>query len=229
MRAFGAASAVLLSLAFVASGARDAGAQQAPTAPTAAQLQNPQALPQRPARYAWDKDLLRASFAARDIVDDTVHGKLTSGLWNEIVTRAYVFEEGRTDPVALAARTCSVAYDLWDDVYHVRIPDPSGVDRNSVVANLEGVERKCIDAQDFPIVDRALLKKGKPHFLGVIVEVNPISDETLKQIRQWVTRPTGSTQLGAGDALFASVVGLFVRQIGKADGTRVFRTQTVIP
>jgi hypothetical protein len=229
----------LLCLAFASGAERHAYAQAAPAGPSAPQMQEPAALPPRGANFSWDHALLRANFSASDIVTKVVdsNGKtvaenLRSGLRNDIVTRAYVFEEGRTEPVALAARSCTVAYDLWDDFYQVKVLDPGapGGERKSVVANVEGVIRKCIDAQDFAIVDRGILKKGKAHFLGVIVEVNPISDDMLKQIRQQVSRPTGATGLTTGDALFGSFVSLFVRQIGKADATLVFRTQqTFVP
>jgi hypothetical protein len=212
----------LLALASATFVAADARAQEPK------QLENPAALQLRRAIYAWDKDLLRAGFSFRDVADRVVSQKLSSGLASVLVMRAYVFEDGRSEPIALAARTCSVVYDLWDEVYRVKITDPAG-ERNVAVINVEGVVRRCAEAQDFPIVDRALLKKGKSYFLGVIVEVNPISETTLQQIRQWVSRPTGATALTAGDALFGSFVGLFVRQIGTSDRTLLFRTQPFVP
>jgi hypothetical protein len=219
------ARALSLILAFtpLLGAPREALAQQAQ------QLQNPAALPRRQANFAWDKSLLRASFSFRDVVDHGVGEKLSSGLPSLIVMRAYVFEDGRTDPIALAARTCTVVYDLWDEVYRVKITDPASSDRNIAVINVEGVIRQCTEPRDLPIVDRALLTKGKAHFLGVIVEVNPISDAQIQQIRQWVSRPTGSTGISPGDALFGSFVGLFVRQIGTSDRTLLFRTQTFVP
>jgi hypothetical protein len=201
---------------------RDALAEQA------AQLENPAALPRRQANFAWDKSLLRASFSFRDIADPSVVEKLSSGLPSVIVMRAYVFEEGRTEPVALAARTCNVVYDLWDEVYRIKVADPEK-DRNVAVINVEGVLRQCMEARDLPIVDRSVLKAHRPLFLGVIAEVNPISPAMLQQIRQWVSRPTGSTGISAGDALFGSFVGLFVRQLGTSDRTLLFRTQTFVP
>jgi hypothetical protein len=231
MRATVAAPVVgLLAFACVIGTTPLARAQQAapPDPPAAQQLANPAALAPRHANFAWDKELLRASFSFRDIADRDIAQKLSSGLPSVLVMRAYVFEDGRTEPVALAARTCSVVYDLWDEVYRVKISDPGG-ERNVAVINVEGVVRRCTEAQDFPIVVRGVLKKGTPYFLGVIAEVNPISDSTLQQIRQWVSRPTGSTGLSTGDALFGSFVGLFVRQIGRADRTVVFRTQTFVP
>ena len=71
--------------------------------------------------------------------------------------------------------------------------------------------------------------RGRPHFLGVIVEVNPVSPLMLDQMRKWVSRPAGSTGIGPGDALFGSFVGLFVKQMGTADRTLRFRTQSMTP
>ena len=89
--------------------------------------------------------------------------------------------------------------------------------------------RQCTEPRDFPVVDRALLKTGSHYFLGVIVDVNPVSPQMLEQMRRWVSRPTGSTNIGPSDALFGSFVGLFVRQIGASDKTLKFRTQSVTP
>jgi hypothetical protein len=191
-------------------------------------------LPRRQANFAWDKNdktgqtLLRASFSYRDIIDKALAEKLASGLPTVIAMRAYVLREGEQNPVALAVRTCRVVYDLWDEVYRLKITSVGG-ERDSAALNLDGVLRQCAEARDLPVVDRTLLTPGKPHFLGVIVEVNPISPQMLAQMRQWVSRPAGSTGIGPGDALFGSFVGLFVRQIGNADRTLRFRTQGITP
>ena len=76
---------------------------------------------------------------------------------------------------------------------------------------------------------RRAIATGKPHLVGVIVEVNPVNAQMVEQMRKWVSRPAGSTGIGPGDALFGSFVGLFVRQLGTADRTLRFRTQTFTP
>jgi hypothetical protein len=190
---------------------------------------NPAQLPSRRANYAWDKTLLRATFSFRDVMDDkALTDKLSSGLPNVIAMRAYVFREGEVNPVALTVRTCRIVYDLWDEVYRLKITGP-GVDRDTAAINVEGVLRQCAEARDLPVVDRPLLTAGRAHFLAVIVDVNPVSPQMLAQMRQWVSRPTGSTGIGPGDALFGSFVGLFVRQIGASDKTINFRTQSFTP
>lgn len=206
------------------------------SAPSAARADDPpkqEELPRRQANFAWEKQekggvLLRASFSFRDVVEKSISDKLASGLPTVIAMRAYVLREGEADPIALAVRTCRVVYDLWDEVYRLKISGPGG-ERDTAALNLDGVLRQCAEARDLPVVDRSLLTPGKPHFLGVIVEVNPVSPQMIDQMRKWVSRPAGSTGIGPGDALFGSFVGLFVRQIGTADRTLRFRTQSLTP
>ena len=96
----------------------------------------PATLPQRQANFAWDRQvppvvpteltLLRASFSFRDVLDPALTNKLASGLPTVIAMRAYVLEEGKDEPVALAVRSCRVTYDLWDEVYRIKITGPGG-------------------------------------------------------------------------------------------------------
>lgn len=188
----------------------------------------PAELPSRMANYAWDKTLLRASFSYRDAIDAPLVNKLSTGLPTVIAMRAYVLREGSAEPIALAVRSCRVVYDLWDEVFRIHVSGPGG-EHDLAVINVDGVLRQCAEARDLPVVDRSALAADKPHYLGVIVEVNPVSPQMLDQMRRWISRPTGATTIGPGDALFGSFVGLFVRQIGASDRTLRFRTQAVVP
>jgi hypothetical protein len=202
-------------------------AQAAPPSPPEKPL-TPAELPKRNANFSWDKSLLRASFSYRDVVDAALLRKLSSGLPTVVAMRAFVLEEGKTEPIALTVRTCRVVYDLWDEVYRIKLTATGG-ERDIAVLNVEGVLRQCVEARDLPVVDRPLLRPATPHYLGVIVDVNPVSPAMLEQMRRWVSRPMGSTGITSGDALFGSFVGLFVRSIGASDVTLRFRTQTFLP
>jgi hypothetical protein len=96
-------------------------------------------------------------------------------------------------------------------------------------AVLDGVVRLCTEARDLPVVRRGLLDAGQPYFLGVVVDVNPVSPEIVDQMRRWMSKPAGSTGIGPSDALFGSFAQLFVRQIATSDRTLTFRTQAVTP
>jgi hypothetical protein len=189
---------------------------------------HPEALPARLANYAWDRDLLRASFSYRDALSDpSLVKKLASGLPMVIAMRAYLFREGQDEPVALAPRVCRVVYDLWDEVYRVHVSEPER--QRDQAAVLDGVLRLCADARDLPVVRREQLAEGQRYFLGVVVDVNPVSPEMIEQMRRWMSRPSGSAGIGPTDALFGNFVQLFVRQLATSDKTMIFRTQNVTP
>jgi len=215
-----------LALALAVIGPRTVAAQQTPA--QAALLPHPAALPPRQANYAWDADLLRASFSYRDVLaDPELVKKLSSGLPTVIVMRAYVYREGQDVPVALAARVCRVVYDLWDEVYRVHLSEPER--ERDQAAVLDGVLRLCTEARDLPVVRRGLLEVQQPYFLAVVVDVNPVSPEIVDQMHRWMSRPSGSTGIGPSDALFGSFVQLFVRQIATSDKTLTFRTGDLTP
>jgi hypothetical protein len=202
---------------------------------------SPAELPEHKANFAWDRSLLRASFSYEDVLrtaaDPTgalLKAKLSNGLANVLVMRAYLFEAGAASPIALAAKTCNITYDVWDEVYRIKLTSSEGTRDPAATftppkGNVEGVLKTCAEAQDLPIADRALLRAGVMYFLAVIVDLNPVSEEMLAQLQKWVQRPMGSTAIAPGNALFGAFVGLFVRSIGTSDRTLQFRTQAITP
>lgn len=187
------------------------------------------ALNTRPATLSWDKaGVLRGTFAYRDALDDKTKKRLYNGLPVTIVMRGYVYPNGGGDPVALTAHSCKVAHELWNDVYFVVVNGG----KSKPVVNLNGVYRLCTDLVDHPIAERAALK-GKPqdYYLAVKVEIDPVSQALLKEIQRWVTRPLGvSGSITAGDALFATFVGVFINNsVPTASNVVEFRTASFPP
>ena len=186
-------------------------------------------LPIRKSAFSWDKNgTLTATFSFRDAIDYApVKKKLTDGLKVVVVMRGYAYPTAGGDPVALTAHTCRVAYDLWEEVYKVIVDDK----KTHYVPNKKGVYRYCTDMVDHPIFDRPTLKNNpSAYYLAVKVEVNPISDDALKKIQQWVTRPSGASGgIGPGDALFASFVGVFMKKVATADHVVDFQTDAFPP
>jgi hypothetical protein len=183
----------------------------------------------RTTKFAWDKaGTLRATFSFRDAIDDpAIQKKLANGLPVTVIMRGYAYPNAGGDPVALTAHTCRVAYDLWNELYRVVV---NGVPQPPVV-NMKGVYRLCTTMNELAIADKQTLKYDPAsYFLAVKVEVNPISEETLKKIQSWVTRPSGASgSIGPGDALFASFVGVFMKKVATADRVVEFRTPSFPP
>jgi hypothetical protein len=183
----------------------------------------------RTATFTWDKNsVLKGTFSYKDAIDEKIKKRLGQGLAVNIVMRGYVYRTGSTTPIALTASTCRVAYELWNETFTVVV---NGVTKKAVV-NINGVYRLCTDMVDLPISDRKTLKgSGADYYLAVKVEVNPVSPKLLKEMQAWVTRPLGvSGTIGAGDALFATFVSVFMQKsVASADKIVEFRTATFPP
>jgi hypothetical protein len=213
--------AVALGFAVTATGASVHG--QVPTTPGK--------LPERAAVFTRDAETgaLESTFSFRDVADGDVRKKLQSGLTTVIVLAGGVFRaDGDASPVPGTGvwQSCRVTFDVWNEVYRLQISRAEG-DRKSVAVNIEGVLRRCTEVRKLPV--QGQLVPGTRYFLAATVEVNPVSQEMLEQIRRWVSRPPGSSGASPGDSLFGSFVGLFVARIGKADRTLSFRTQAFVP
>jgi hypothetical protein len=189
----------------------------------------PRKLPIRAASVVVDGQVVRISVGYRDVSDALIRKRLTSGLPTVVVMRGYVLREAAGDPVALVAKTCRVVYDLWDEVFRIELAETGAPTTNTVAVNVEGVLRNCMELRRVVLMDRALMQDQARYFMAALVEVNPVSAEMLDRIQRWVARPSGSTRLGPGDALFGSFVGLFVARIGDADRQLAFRTEAFLP
>jgi hypothetical protein len=211
--AFGLAA---LLASFAAAGR--AWAQGSEGIPDAAQQ-----LPRRKASFATYGDWVAMTVGWRDVVDGRIRRQLVSGLPTVIAMRAYVFPSAGSEPISLSVKTCRVVFDLWDEVFRIDLRQ-GGLRRDTVAVNVEGVLRRCGEAAGMPVVLLKDVKASDRYFVGVLVEVNPVSKETLERIKRWVALPKGVGAVGPGDSLFGSFVGLFVTHVPAADRTLSFRT-----
>ena len=164
------------------------------------------------------------SFSERDFVDPEVVKKLQSGLPQTLITRMYVYHERDRDPLALAALSCRVVYDLWEGVYRIERQTESS-DRTLSVRSLDGVIAQCLSVQSQPIGTPQVMAsaRGGHVYFAVVTELNPLSQDAVQRIRRWLARPTGS-ELN-GNAFFGAFVSIFVsRKLGAADKVLSFRS-----
>lgn len=219
-------SRIAIALAIAAGlalGARPARAQEPGDPPP-----SPASLPLRASAVGLVGTSVVVGVSYRDALDARVVARLTSGLPTVVALRGYVFREGEPAPIALTAKTCRVVYDLWEEVFRLQVLQPGRI-VDTTALSVEGVLRQCGEAQRLHVADRSQMTDGARHFVAAIVEVNPMSPETLETIRRWVTRPSASTAIGPGDSLFGSFVGLFVTRVRTAERRIAFRTTSFLP
>jgi hypothetical protein len=188
----------------------------------------PSTFPIRLANFAWDHDVLRASFSFSDVLTAAVRQKLSNGPASTIVMRAAFYRDGETTPAAIVAQECVVSYDLWAEAYLVKLTTAARTTQQPVI-NIGGVERMCANAQNLAVTGRSLLVPGKTYYLAVIAEVNPVSEDVRAQLRQWMQRPAGAAEVGPGGSLFSAFVLLLFRDVGGSDSTVEFRTAAFQP
>ncbi len=184
------------------------------------------AVPTRSMLVQWAGQMPRLSFSADDFVTASVAEKLGSGLPQRIVTRVYAYPEGGQQPITVTVLSCRVVYDLWEGVYRVQ-EQTASADRSRTVPDLKGVVQSCLNVRVMALGDHATFARhrSKRIYFGALVELNPLSPDTVQRIRRWLSK-SGGGQL-RGDAFFGSFVSIFVsRRMGSAEHTLAFRSNT---
>ena len=205
-----------LCLMLLPSGARAQEGQSAP--------------PARNASYEWDsaKRLLYANLNYRDIVDGEIKKKLSRGLPTTIVLSAAIYLSGAEMPVATTVQSCKITWHVWEEAYRIELTFP-GSSRVRWTTTVEGVLRRCAEANRLLVATSEQVPVGRPLFLKAKVQVNPISPELLAKIKRWVSRPSATGTAAPGDALFGTFTGLFLQRIGDAERELKFNTVTRVP
>jgi hypothetical protein len=176
-------------------------------------------------RFAERGGQLVVSAGFTDIFDKRAYDKLNNGFPTSIVVRAYVYRKGHTSPVSVAFATLRVVYDLWEEVYVVRIERESGHADYRLRSRADALKR-ITELTRFPIADLDKIPIGPHHYLGLAIELNPVTSEDLAEMRRWLSRPAGNTSLDRGTSFFGSFVSVFVNpKLPEADRVLRLRSQ----
>lgn len=174
-------------------------------------------------RVSFAKDLKyrKMSFAERgsnlvvsttftELFDADAFRNLSSGFPTTVVMRLYVYrKKGQRVPVAIRVLSFQIVYDLWDEVYLLRLEGPLGT-KNLRVESRVDVLQTVTELRRFPVADLAGISIGPHHFLAVVVELNPIEEEMLAEMRRWLTKSSSETRLDSSSSFFGSFVSVFV-------------------
>lgn len=192
----------------------------------------PVAPPVRPAHLYWDKqgkDLL-VSFDFRDIVDESIRQKLTRGLPTRFLITALTYRPNSPTPIASTYQNCKVTWHVWEEMYLVELNRASDVrPQRHWTPTIDGVLRRCTAPTDLVLTDSSELSIGSSIVVEATVRINPLDEELMNKLRQWVTRPSRSTTAAPGSALFSTFTGLFMQRLGDAEKTQTFRTPATTP
>lgn len=173
-------------------------------------------------RFAERGDSLIVTADLTRIFDSEAYEALDNGFPSTVVIRMWVYREGGA-PVAAQLLSRRVVYDVWDEVYDVRLDGPGGRISKKVKFRAEAL-KLLTNLDGVPIARKSVIPYQDHFVLAIEAELNPISPETMAEVRRWLVQGTGSG-LDRGGSLFGSFVSVFVNpQFGAAD--RVLRVQS---
>jgi hypothetical protein len=157
------------------------------------------------------------------LFDSASYDKLDSGFPSTVVIRTWVYPTDAADPVAFQLVQRQVVYDLWDEVYILRLDEPTG--RRTVKVKYKAEALKLLTAiEALPIARLDQVPVLRHHVLAMVVELNPVSQETLAEVRRWLSDGTGGG-LDRGGSFFGSFVSVFVN-LKVPDADRVLRIRS---
>ena len=171
-------------------------------------------------RFIERGDDLTVTTTIPRLFDSTAYDALENGFQSTVVIRMWVYPRDSTEPVAYKLIQRTARYDPWDENFVLRDDEH----RQVKVKRKSDALKLLTSIDDFPIARLADLPYDQVFLLAMVVELNPVSKETLAEVRRWLSQGTGGG-LDRGGAFFGSFVSVFVNpKIPEAD--RVLRIQS---
>jgi len=155
------------------------------------------------------------------LFDSAAYGALDSGFTSTVVIRIWIYPRDSSNPVSFVLLQRQVLYNLWDEVFELRIDGKAPIKEKRQSEAL----KRLTAIEDVPVARLASLPYDQVYLLAMQVELNPVSKETLAEVRRWLSQGTGGG-LERGGAFFGSFVSVFVNpKIPEADRVIRIRSQ----
>lgn len=178
---------------------------------------------QRTMRFGERATTLYVTTDVTSVFDKSAYDRLEDGLLSTVVIRLWVFPKGGKRPVAFQLLHREVVYDLWGEVYEVALTGPSG--RRVYRVKYKAEALKLVTGLDqVAMCDVAVIPYEQQFELAVVAELNPVSAETMAEVRRWLSDGSGGG-LDRGGSFFGSFVSVFVN-LKVPDADRVLRVRS---
>jgi len=153
------------------------------------------------------------------LFDTAGYNALKSGFVSTVVLQTWVYPKSSTEPIAWTRERRTVVYDHWDEVYTVRLCDsckPQKVKYQSEAFKL------LTEVTDLPVAQLGDIPVEDIYYLALRADLNPVSVETLTEVRRWLSQATGER----GGVFFGSFTSAFVNpKLANADRVLRLRSQ----
>ncbi len=176
-------------------------------------------------QFFEDGKSISVSLGFREMLDAGSRERLKNGFATTVVMRVFLYEKSGGAPIAFSARTLRAVYDLWDELYILRVEEP-GRTRHLRLRKQADVVDRLTSLYRLPLARLELVRPNVQYFVAVIAEVNPISEALLAEVRNWLRNPSGDARRAGSESFFGSFVSIFVNnKIRSAEKTFRVRSQ----
>ena len=168
-------------------------------------------------------DLIVTDVKFGKLFDAEAFQALSSGFPSTVAVAAAVFPKGASTPVQVQLLVRSMVYDLWDEVYVIKF---EGDPRKPIKVKSPAEALKLLTSiDDLPIAKLVDIPYDDVFYLQLTIKLNPVSTQTLTEMRRWLSQGTGGG-LDRGGVFFGNFVSVFVNpKIAEADRVLRIRSQ----
>jgi hypothetical protein len=166
-------------------------------------------------------DVLTASTNITKLFDSAAFAALGSGFLTTVEIQLWVYPKDGSTPISFTRLVRTTVYDMWDEVYTVRACESC---KPVKVKSPADALRRLTALDDIPVANLADMPYEDVFYLAIRADLNPVSKETLAEVRRWLSQSTGGG-LDKGSVFFGNFVSVFVNpKIAEAD--RVLRVRS---
>jgi hypothetical protein len=145
---------------------------------------------------------------------------LKSGFASTVAIQIWVYPKDSRGPIAITTLVRSAVWDIWDEIYTVKTCKTCPAQK--VKSPAEAL-KLLTSVDDFPVAKLADIPYDDIYYLALRADLNPVSKETLTEVRRWLSQSSGG--IDRGGVFFGSFVSAFVNpKIAPAD--RVLRVRS---
>jgi hypothetical protein len=134
-------------------------------------------------------------------------GRLSAGLPTTVVIRVWITRRDSTDVVTEQLFVRSSVFDVWDEYYTLVLDQKARRTTTTVKLRTEAL-KWLTRIEDVPIARLDVLPINDVFVLQMLVELNPVSNEELAEVRRRLSQGNGGG-IDRGGALFGSFVSVF--------------------
>jgi hypothetical protein len=160
------------------------------------------------------------------LFDNAAYDALDSGVASVVDIRLAIFQQGSQKPMLFSTIELRAVYEPWDEVFYIDLNNRlTGKKKYKEKRKAEALKRLSV-LDDLVIAKLDWVPYDQSFVVAMYVQLNPIDDKTLAEVRRWLTQGGG---LDRGGAFFGSFVSLFVNpKIADADRTLRIQSQPFI-